>query len=146
VEPPIDNEPELVDEPDPGPIRGLFRSLANLLATAIGIAHTRLELLSTELQEEVHRAAEILIWTIVAILAALIGLFMLALVIIFIFWDTHRIVASIGVTGGLMLIAVVAAGVLPAREDPQPTAFVRCDSDRARERPREPHAAALLTP
>jgi uncharacterized membrane protein YqjE len=79
VEPPIDNGPELVDEPDPGPIRGLFRSLANLLATAIGIAQTRLELLSTELQEEVHRAAEILVWTIVALLAALIGLFMLAL-------------------------------------------------------------------
>jgi uncharacterized membrane protein YqjE len=134
VEPPIDNGPELLDEPDPGPIRGLFRSLANLLATAIGIAHTRLELLSTELQEEVHRAAEILIWTIVAILAALIGLFMLALVIIFIFWDTHRIVASIGVTGGLMLIAVVAAGVLRAKIRSRPRLFDATLTELAKDR------------
>jgi len=134
VEPPIDNGPEVVDEPDPGPIRGLFRSLANLLATAIGIAQTRLELLSTELQEEVHRAAEILIWTIVALLAALIGLFMLALVIIFIFWDTHRIVASISVTGGLMLIAVVAALVLRAKIRHRPRLFDATLTELAKDR------------
>lgn len=134
MEPPIDSEPELVDEADPGPIRGLFRSLANLLATAIGIAQTRLELLSTELQEEVHRAAEILVWTIVALLAALIGLFMLALVIIFIFWDTHRIVASISVTGGLMLIALAAALVLRAKIRSRPRLFDATLTELAKDR------------
>jgi len=134
VAPPIDNGPDLVDEADPGPIRGLFRSLANLLATAIGIAQTRLELLSTELQEEVHRAAEILVWTIVALLAALIGLFMLALVIIFIFWDTHRIVASISVTGALMLIAVMAALVLRAKIRSRPRLFDATLTELAKDR------------
>lgn len=134
MEAPIDNGPELADEADPGPIRGLFRSLRNLLATAIGIAQTRLELLSTELQEEVHRAAEILVWTIVALLAALIGLFMLALVIIFIFWDTHRIVASIAVTGALMLIAVAAALVLRAKIRSRPRLFDATLTELAKDR------------
>jgi len=69
--------------------------MARMVATAIGIAHTRLELLTTELQEEVHRVAEIMVYTAIALLAAGVGLFMLALVVIFIFWDTHRLAASI---------------------------------------------------
>lgn len=98
-----------------GPIGGLFRSLARVLATAVGIAQTRLELLTTELQEEVHRVAEIMVWTAVALLAAGVGLFLLALVVIFVFWDTHRIIASIAVTASFFLIAAVAALVLRAK-------------------------------
>jgi uncharacterized membrane protein YqjE len=134
VEQPIDNSAEPVDDADPGPIRGLFRSIANLLATAIGIAQTRLELLSTELQEEVHRAAEILVWTVVALLAAMIGLFMLGLVIIFIFWDTHRIVASISVMGALVLIALTAVLILRAKIRSRPRLFDATLTELAKDR------------
>ena len=98
-----------------GPITGLFRSLANLLATAIGIAQTRLELFSTELQEEVHRVAEIAVWSIVALLAAGAGLFLLALVVILLFWYTHRVLAAVSVTGAFFVLAIVAALVLRAK-------------------------------
>jgi len=91
-----------------------------LLATAIAIAQTRLELLSTELQQEVHRAAEIMVWTLVALLAAGIGLFMLALVIVFAFWDTHRVLASVVVTGVFALIAASAGLVLRAKMRSRP--------------------------
>ncbi len=103
-----------------GPIAGLFHSLATLLATAIGIAQTRLELLTTELQEEVHRVAEILVYAAVALISAGVGLFLLALVVIFVFWDTHRIAASIAVTATFFLIAVVAALVLRAKVRAKP--------------------------
>jgi uncharacterized membrane protein YqjE len=98
-----------------GPVSGLFRSIANLLTTIVAIAHTRLELLTTELQEEIHRVSEILVWTIVALLAAGMGLFLTALVIIFAFWDTHRIVASVAVTAAFFAIAIVAALVLGSK-------------------------------
>jgi uncharacterized membrane protein YqjE len=98
-----------------GPISGLFHSLARLLATAVGIAQTRLELLSTELQEEVHRVAEIMLWAIVALAASGFGLLLLALAIIFAFWDTHRIVASVAVTGVFFVIAAIAGLVLRAK-------------------------------
>ena len=107
-------------EPAPGPIGALFASVAKLLATAIGIAQTRLELLTTELQEEVHRVAEIMVYAVVALLAAGVGLFLLALVIIFAFWDTHRIAASIAVTGAVFLIAVGAALILRAKVRAKP--------------------------
>jgi uncharacterized membrane protein YqjE len=107
-------------EPARGPIAGLFRSLAKLLATAIGIAQTRLELLTTELQEEVHRVAEIMVYAAVALISAGVGLFLLALVVIFVFWDTHRIAASIAVTSTFFLIAVVAGLVLRAKVRAKP--------------------------
>jgi uncharacterized membrane protein YqjE len=103
-----------------GPVGGLFASIAQLLATAVGIAQTRLELLSTELQEEVHRVAEIAILSAVALLAAGAGLFLLALAVIFAFWDTHRVAASIGVTSTFFLIAVGAALVLRAKVRAKP--------------------------
>ena len=94
--------------PERGPISALFKSLTNLLATFVAIAHTRLELLTTELQEEMHRVAEILMWSLVALLAAGIGLFLAALVVIFLFWDTHRLLASVAVTAVFFLIALGA--------------------------------------
>jgi uncharacterized membrane protein YqjE len=101
-------------------VGGLFTSIAQLLATAVGIAQTRLELLSTELQEEVHRVAEIMVFAAIALLAAGVGLFLLALVVIFVFWDTHRMAASIGVTSAFFLIAVAAGLMLRAKVRAKP--------------------------
>ena len=103
-----------------GPIGGLFASVARLLATAIGIAQTRLELLTTELQEEVHRGAEIVVYSVIALLSAGAGMFLLALVVIFLFWDTHRVLAAVSVTGVFFLIAVVAGLILRAKVRAKP--------------------------
>jgi uncharacterized membrane protein YqjE len=107
-------------ERERGPVGGLFTSIAQLLATAVGIAQTRLELLSTELQEEIHRVAELMVFAAIALLAAGVGLFLLALVVIFVFWDTHRMAASIGVTAAFFLIALVAGLVLRAKVRAKP--------------------------
>jgi uncharacterized membrane protein YqjE len=95
-----------------GPVSGLFQSIAKLVANVITIAQTRVELLTTELQEEIHRAAEIMVWTLVALLAAAMGLFLTALVIIFVFWDTHRVLASVLVASAFFVIALVALVML----------------------------------
>lgn len=117
-----------------GPIGGLFRSLSHLLATAIGIAQTRLELLSTELQEEVHRVAEIMLWAAVALLAAGVALFLLSLSIIFVFWDTHRVLASVGVTATSFLIAVIAVLVLRAKVRSKPPLLDATRAELAKDR------------
>ena len=115
-----DIPPEGPAERGRGPVGSLFNSVAQMLATALGIAQTRLELLTTELQEEVHRVAEIMVYTAVALLAAGVGLFMLALVVVFIFWDTHRLAASIAVTAAFFLIAAAAGLVLRAKVHAKP--------------------------
>lgn len=97
----------------PATASGLFQSLSNLLGTMLGIVHTRLELLTTELQEEVQRAAKLLLWAFVAAFAAMMALFVAAFTVIFAFWDTHRLAASLAMVA--LFIAVVIIAVLIMR-------------------------------
>jgi uncharacterized membrane protein YqjE len=99
---------------------GLFKSLSGFLATLVSVAHTRLQLLTTEVQEEVHRAAQLLVWAFVALFAALLALFLGALAVIFAFWDTHRLLAAVIMTGVLLAVAVVAGLVLRAKIKSRP--------------------------
>lgn len=99
-------------EETPRPVHGLFQSLNNFLATLVAIVHTRLELLTTELQEEVRQVGAILLWAFVATFAAMMGLFLAALAVIFVFWDTHRLAASVAMIGVFVAVAVVAGLIL----------------------------------
>jgi uncharacterized membrane protein YqjE len=103
-----------------GAATGLFKSLTNLFATLAVLAQTRLELLTTELQEEVHRARTLVVWTFIAILAAALGLFFGGLTIVIIYWDTHRILAALLVTSSFIAFAVVSAVVLIAKINSRP--------------------------
>jgi uncharacterized membrane protein YqjE len=103
------------DEPQVGPVSGLINSVRSAAATLVAIAQTRLEIISTELQEEVSRAANLLLWAFVALLAAGVGLFLGALVLIFAFWDTHRLLVSLLVMGFFMLLSGIAVLVLRSK-------------------------------
>jgi uncharacterized membrane protein YqjE len=99
----------------PAPVSGLFQSLSNFTGTLIAIAHTRLQLLTTELQEEVRQVGAILLWAFIAAFAAMMGLFLGALAVIFVFWDTHRIAASLAMIALFVAIAIAAALVLRSK-------------------------------
>jgi uncharacterized membrane protein YqjE len=99
----------------PAPVSGLFQSLSNFAGTLIAIAHTRLQLLTTELQKEVRQVGAILLWAFIAAFAAMMGLFLGALAVIFVFWDTHRIAASLAMIALFFVIAIAAALVLRAK-------------------------------
>lgn len=89
------------------PASGLLYSARQLAGTAIEIAHTRLQLFTTELQEEVRQVGAILLWAFIGAFAAMLGLFLGALAVIFAFWDTHRMAATLGM---LALFVAIAAG------------------------------------
>jgi uncharacterized membrane protein YqjE len=97
------------------PATGLLHSLSNFAGTLIAVAHTRLQLLTTELQEEVRQVGAILLWAFIAAFAAMMGLFLGALAVIFVFWDTHRIAASLAMIALFIAIAVLAALVLRSK-------------------------------
>jgi len=126
------------DEPKSsnGPISSLLQSLTQLVATLVTMAQTRLELLTTELQEEIQRAASMLLWAFVALFTAGMGLFMLALVIIFACWDTHRILASVLVTLVFFGIAAFAVMYLRKQINSRPRMLDATLSELARDRQR----------
>lgn len=79
--------------------QGLFASLRRMLATLIELAHVRLDLVGVELQLEVERATNALLYGFTAVLCAVIALVMLAVTVLIAFWDTHRLLAACCITG-----------------------------------------------
>ena len=69
----------------------ILNSLGQLLATSLSIVHTRLELASVEIEEELGRFFSLLLWSLVALFCACFGLVLLAVLLIAVFWDSHRI-------------------------------------------------------
>jgi len=103
-----------------GAVSGLFRSLTGLIATFIAIARTRLELLTVELQEEVQRAAGLIVWGLVALVVGMMALLLGGLTVVFAYWDTHRVLAALLVTGAFATLALVAAIVFAVKLNSRP--------------------------
>jgi uncharacterized membrane protein YqjE len=121
-------------ESEGGPISGLIGSVKNVIATVLAIVQTRLEIISTELQEEIGRAANVILWAFVALLAAGIGLFLGALVLIFAFWDTHRLLVSMLVMGFFLLLSGTAVLVLRSKLANRPPLFGATIAELSRDR------------
>ncbi len=70
---------------------GIVQSLRNLAATLVAVFHTRLELLVTEIEEERVRLLDLLLWAAAALFCLGVAVLLLVLLLIAVFWDTHRI-------------------------------------------------------
>jgi uncharacterized membrane protein YqjE len=86
----------------------IFDSVARLGATLLDIIHTRLELISLELEEELVRFSSYLLLSLIALFSAAIAVLLAILLLIVVFWDTHRI----AVVGSLFgIFTSVAVGI-----------------------------------
>lgn len=90
---------------------GLFASLKSLSANLISIVQTRLELLSTDVAEERERLTALLVLAQVALFCLGVGVVLLTMLIVVVFWDTHRLLV-LGLLTGMFLIAGAATGWL----------------------------------
>ena len=88
---------------------GLFDSVKTLAATLVAMGYTRLELLSTEIEEERVRLSSMLLWTLVALFFAALCIVLLTLLLLVVFWDTHRLLV-LGILALLFLLGAVMAG------------------------------------
>jgi len=82
---------------------GLFESLKTLSGSLVGIVHTRLELLSTDIAEERAHLTTLLVLGLVALLCLGVGVVLLAILIAVAYWDSHRLAALGGLTGFFMI-------------------------------------------
>lgn len=87
---------------------GLLRSAQELLATVLGLARTRLELLSVEMQELLARLVLIMIGAVAAILLAALALGFGALALVIAVPAEHRV----AVAAGLAIAFIVAAAII----------------------------------
>lgn len=97
-------------------------SLRALGADLAALARVRLELLAVELKQEAERQKEVLSLTMVAALFLAAGFFALAVLVVVVFWDTHRVASLAAVcaaylgVGGWAFVRV--RGILRDRPPP----------------------------
>lgn len=84
---------------------GLFASVKTLLGTLLGIVHTRLELLVTELEEERLRLGKMLLYGFLALFFFGLGMLLLSVLVIALFWDTYRFAAIAAVAAVYLGVA-----------------------------------------
>ena len=92
-----------MSERTPGGSKGLLESLTILAGTLVAIAHTRLDLLSADLEEERAHLFSLLALTLAALFCLGIGVVLATILLVVAFWDTHRLLA-LGALAGFYLV------------------------------------------
>lgn len=84
---------------------GLVESLTNVAATLVALLHTRIELLSTEVEEAVAHLSSLLVLAVAALFCLGVAVLLGAALLVTAFWDTHRLLAL----GALSLLFLAAS-------------------------------------
>jgi uncharacterized membrane protein YqjE len=83
---------------------GLLSSLKQLIATVVEVAHTRLQLLGDEINEERLRLQQLWLLAAIAVFCFVLGIFLCTLFVIVLFWDSNRLLAIGGCAGFYLAI------------------------------------------
>src|SRR5262245_39431991 len=93
----------------PPPATGFVASFRRMIATLVAIVHTRLELFTTEIEEEIQRAASIRPCALLALFCGRSFVLMLAVTVLVVFWDDHRILAASLISATFLLLTLIFA-------------------------------------
>src|ERR1700719_4746677 len=106
-----------LEEPLPGTTRplGLLALIRHLGGTLVALVHARIELLATEFEEELQRRVIIFLWMMLALMFGGLFVLMLAITLLIIFWDDHRVLVAVMITGAFALSAVTMAYLAQTR-------------------------------
>ena len=105
---------------------GLIDSASAAASTMVTMVRTRLDLLSTDLEEEKQHIVSLTLFVLGAIFCLEVGVVLLVTLLVLAFWDSHRALA-LGTLAGMFLASGVLAIVMALR--------------RIREKPRLFHAS-----
>jgi uncharacterized membrane protein YqjE len=90
---------------------GLLESLHKLAGTFFAMAQTRLEIAAGELEEERARLGRVVTLATVTAFCVAFAVNLLILLVIVLFWDTHRLLV-IGLLAAAFLFGALIAGLL----------------------------------
>jgi uncharacterized membrane protein YqjE len=87
----------------------MLESLSLLATTLVSIAHTRLDLLSTDLDEDREHLASLILLGLGALFCLGVGVILSTILLVVVFWDTHRLLLLT-----TLALIFLAAGVATA--------------------------------
>lgn len=87
----------------------IFETVGRIGATLIDMVRTRLELAAVDIEEETQRIIGYVVLALAALILFGIALLLLALTVILLFWETHRVAAAAGMVALFGVGAAIAA-------------------------------------
>ena len=87
---------------------GLMVSLKRLANTLLAILQTRLELLSSEMEEERVRIEQILLYGSIVLFFTGLAIMLLTAFFVVLLWDEHRLLVLGGFSASFFLVALLA--------------------------------------
>ncbi len=104
--------------------KGLLESLAVLATTLVGVVYTRLELLSTDLEEGSEHLLSLVRLYLAAIFCLALGLTLTAILLVVAFWDTHRLMVLGSLAGFFLIMGIAAWGLAKHKAKTRPKLFL----------------------
>ncbi len=86
--------------------KGLLDSLQALATTLVAVAHTRLDLLASDMEEERAHFFSLLVLALAALFLVGVGVVLATILVVVGFWDTHRLTVL-----GLLMTLFLATGI-----------------------------------
>lgn len=108
-------------------------SVKTLLLTVISMGQTRLELLSTELEEERERVTVLLVWTLFTLFTAAMAIVLLTILIIVACWDSYRLLSIAIMLCVFIVGTAVSWRILSKAKQNKPRIFASTTSELAKD-------------
>jgi uncharacterized membrane protein YqjE len=124
------------DNDGPERTAGLLASLQRLLTTFIEILQTRVDILSTELEEEVYRVQQLLVYVLMSLFFLGLGLVLVTLLVVMAFWETNRLYVLAGFAVSYLGIGAITALAVIHKIRSRPRLFSTTLSELGKDRER----------
>lgn len=121
-------------EKAPNVSKGLLESLTSFTGTLIAIVHTRLDLLSTDLEEQREHVFSLLVWVLASLFFIGIGVVLASLLLAVAFWDTHRLLVLASLAGFYLAAGLAAGWVAVYKTQTKPRIFAASLSELYKDR------------
>ena len=116
--------------------KGLFESIKSLVDRVVTLLHGRVELFTTELQEELGRLIGVVMWAIVAVFTAIIGTTFLAVMTLLFIPASYRgwaaLVIAVFFLGVATMGALTIRKIVRAKPRPFDASLNELEKDRAK--------------
>jgi len=118
----------------------MFDSPRRLLAQLLTLIRVRLEMISAEISSEIQRVSRGVLWTLLALLFAALGLLMAALTLVTELWEYDRPLVSLWVKGGFLTVVAISVFMVSRTLTKESRLFsrtideLRCDRDSIAQR------------
>lgn len=104
--------------------KGLIESVSALATTMVAILHTRLELLSTDIEEEREHLLSLVTLLLVSLFCFMVGAVLTTVFLVVFFWETYRLLSIASLAGFFLLSGLVAWYCVKRKAATKPKLFL----------------------